>query len=81
MSDELRPDRAHLYVARINDETAQIMIDPDYPDAWMHGAGKAVIEHVRKTGRHAIVVGDNQVTFLTGYGMLQPEKLVLDWEL
>src|SRR5262245_34833929 len=81
MTEEMRPDRAHLYIARIDDETANIMVDPDHPDAWKNGAGKDVVEHVRTTGRHAIVVVGNQVTFLGGHCVLQPERLLLDWEL
>jgi hypothetical protein len=45
------------------------------------GIGKAVVEGVRKGGRHAIVLVGDQVTFLPGYGVPRPEKLVLDWEL
>jgi len=81
MTDAMRPDKAHLYVARITDETANIIVDPAHPNAWMEGAGKDVVDLVRKSGRHAIVSMCNQVTFLVGYGVPQPERLLLDWEL
>jgi len=81
MTDEMRPDKAHLYIARIDDETANVVVDPDHPTAWMDGLGKEVVEHVRRSGRHAIVLVDNQVTFLVGHGMPQPERLLLDWML
>jgi hypothetical protein len=81
MTSDMRPDKAHLYIARVTDETANIVVDPDFPEAWKDGPGKDVIEIVRKTKRHAIVVVGNQVTFLAGYGKPPPEKLILDWEL
>jgi hypothetical protein len=81
MPDEMRPDKAHLYISHVDSQIASIMVDPEYPDAWAVGIGKAVVEGVRKGGRHAVVLVGDQVTFLPGYGVQRPEKLVLDWEL
>jgi hypothetical protein len=81
MTDDMRPDRAHLYIAGMNQQSANIMVDSRYPDAWQTGIGKDVVEYVRKSGRHVIVAVGDQITFLAGYGISKPEKLLLDWIL
>ncbi len=82
MSDDMRPDRVHLYPSGdLAEDNLRIIVDPDYPEAWKDGKGKEVVDHFLNKGFHILVVTDKQINFLVGAGKSQPEKLIVDWLL
>lgn len=74
-----RPDKVHLYVVGDpSDEVQKIMVDTDYPKAWVDSP---LVEGFRRNGKHVLVACGRQVTFLAAYDRAAPEKLILDWVL
>jgi len=81
MPDEMRPDRASLYVSgKAGDDLLKILVDTDHPQAWQDGIGKEVVEYVL-TKAHALIVVGRQLTFVPGKDRVLPEKLQIDWLL
>jgi hypothetical protein len=81
MPDEMRPDRAHLYVTAGVDDVLKVMVDADHPTAWQEGIGKIIIDELIAGGHHLLVAVGHQLTFLPGKGRALPDKIVLDWML
>jgi len=83
MSEAWRPDRIHMYLAGdASNGYLRAAVDRDYPEAWVTGGGKAILEYVAGKGLHVIVHGGNrQVNFMKGEGVEAPRKIMLDWTL
>jgi hypothetical protein len=77
--EEWRPDKVHLYATGApDDETLKVRVDCDWEWSWK---GSPVVEHLRASGKHVLIVVGDQVTFLAGHGRTRPEKIMLEWTL
>ena len=69
-----RPDKVGFYVV-MEGEVAKVYVDGDRPLA---AEGHKAVDDVRE-GAHVIVLVNNQITFLKGWNIPAPGKLLLEW--
>lgn len=79
LPDSCRPDRAHLYAARVTEEVYKVVCDPNYPH--VSETGQQVIRHVADLGFHALVMTHNNIKLEQGRGKDRPQRIILDWTL
>jgi multiple sugar transport system ATP-binding protein len=71
---EIYNSQSNLFVADLQaPDVLQVFVDPDYPNAWIAGLGKKLLDHLHGMGLHLIILVGDERYFIQAEGKPLPD--------